>query len=356
MFPFHSSLHTLFVTFNASRPPSSYLVSDSPTVFTANKHLLTSPQSHTQPQNAVPTPEPPRWLPWPGCHCRVRSCSIVSVSISSRHRAALISNVAPMSALPASPRSSLLPPKSWLLFMMPKRRRLSFTSQHHPMLRSQLRQLRAFIRFPPPPPSLTLIRFTLQALRVPVVLPRLSRPLSRTRPLLPRLVALSSQPSIYNVPRDLRGHMLTWEQTALVTVTLHNGPTLTSSSSLLAFIVENGTTFWYGGQTPTKSYNVQTSVVTIVPVDTHHTSTLTLQSTVYTTHPHTVTATLSASSHTVSGEHVPSHGTGPALTSTSWGGWNVTSTAGGVFVRIEEPCVLFAIVPLRFVTSPNYLD
>ncbi|KAK0113968.1 hypothetical protein ONS96_014816 [Cadophora gregata f. sp. sojae] len=132
-------------------------------------------------------------------------------------------------------------------------------------------------------------------------------------------------------------------ETAHITVTVHqSGP---SSSSVLAFIVENGTTFWLGGHTPvsTKVYVTATSVVTIEPLHTpagttHLTSTVTLQSTRYTTRSatQTLTRTLSAfngtTTQTSSAHIASSFGTAPApvRTSSSWTGWNATSSAGGV--------------------------
>ncbi|KAG4441931.1 hypothetical protein IFR05_002615 [Cadophora sp. M221] len=144
---------------------------------------------------------------------------------------------------------------------------------------------------------------------------------------------------------------ISYDTTVYETVTVHQTSPATSSSSLLAFIVENGTTFWLGGNTPisTKSYVIATSVVTIEPINTvagttHLTTTLTLHSTRYTTRPSTVTRTLSAFNGTTiqtSGAHVASSfGTVPApvRTSTSWAGWNATSTAGGaVFPGATDP-------------------
>ena len=140
-------------------------------------------------------------------------------------------------------------------------------------------------------------------------------------------------------------------ETAYLTVTVHQPDP--SSSSVLAFIVENGTTFWLGGNTPvsTKAYVTATSVVIIEPVNTavgttHLTSTVTLHSTRYTTRSstQTLTRTLSAFNGTTtqtSGAHVvSSFGTAPVPVrpGSSWTGWNATSTAGGtIFPGATDP-------------------
>ncbi|EKD14920.1 uncharacterized protein L3040_003866 [Drepanopeziza brunnea f. sp. 'multigermtubi'] len=144
-------------------------------------------------------------------------------------------------------------------------------------------------------------------------------------------------------------------QTAMVTVTEYGStstptPTPTPpSSSILAFIVENGMTFWFGGRKPSSSYVVKTSVVTIVPVYTsvseELTSTLTLQSTIYMTRT-TLTRTLSLAKQTT-GPYVQSIASSHT---SSWGGWNVTSTAGGVaFPGATDPAKPSS--PVSFITE-----
>ncbi|KAE8444646.1 hypothetical protein EG329_014394 [Mollisiaceae sp. DMI_Dod_QoI] len=139
-------------------------------------------------------------------------------------------------------------------------------------------------------------------------------------------------------------------ETTVVTVTnvqltpASSGGSLTygetpASNGLLTFVVENGTTYWLNGQTPppSQSYVVETSVVTVVPVNTpitkqHHTSTLTLHTTIYSTTPLTIIETLSAvnsSSTRAYNFTASSFGTVPTTARSSWAGWNATSTAGG---------------------------
>ncbi|KAK2626227.1 hypothetical protein QTJ16_004489 [Diplocarpon rosae] len=115
--------------------------------------------------------------------------------------------------------------------------------------------------------------------------------------------------------------------TSFATITVHKPEKETpSSSSLLAFIVNDGSTFWFGGRTPSSPYVVKTSVVTIIPVSQADTSTTTLESTVHITRPHTITQTVSTSNSS-SKVHVPSH---ISIGNSSWNGWNATSIADGV--------------------------
>ncbi|KAI6711837.1 hypothetical protein JHW43_005642 [Diplocarpon mali] len=136
--------------------------------------------------------------------------------------------------------------------------------------------------------------------------------------------------------------------TAYATVTVHKPEKETPpSSSLLAFIVNNGSTFWFGGRTPLSSYVVKTSVVTIMPIGQPHTSTTTLKTTIHITRPRTITQTLYASNHS-SKVHVPSYiGTGSSL----WSGWNATSTAGGVGLPSVTDLAYPSNSPISFITE-----
>ncbi|CZT50019.1 uncharacterized protein RSE6_10937 [Rhynchosporium secalis] len=131
-----------------------------------------------------------------------------------------------------------------------------------------------------------------------------------------------------------------------VTVTRHQTGYISpaSISTVLTSVVEDGITFWLSEQTPgpTRSDVITTSVVTFQPVNspmgtTSRTTTLTIHSTVFSTQRQTLTRSLSAfkaSTAMTSGAHAASSsGTAPAPvpTTTSWIGWNTTSTAGGIF-------------------------
>ncbi|PBP16326.1 hypothetical protein BUE80_DR012972 [Diplocarpon rosae] len=136
--------------------------------------------------------------------------------------------------------------------------------------------------------------------------------------------------------------------TSFATVTVYESKKETPpSSSLLAFIVNDGSTFWFGGRTPSSPYVVKTSVVTIIPVSQADTSTTTLKSTVHITRPHTITQTVSASNNS-SKVHAPSYiSTGNA----TWSGWNATSTAGGVGFPSATDLGKPSKAPVSFITE-----
>ena len=111
-----------------------------------------------------------------------------------------------------------------------------------------------------------------------------------------------------------------------------------ASDGLLYYVVENGTTYWFGGQTPApyKSYVFSTSSITVEPIYASASSsdeaihTLTVQSTLYITAQFTLTETLNSLSSS-SGQGAifsASAATGLPYTS-SPGGWNATKTLSG---------------------------
>lgn len=112
---------------------------------------------------------------------------------------------------------------------------------------------------------------------------------------------------------------------------------LSASSGLFSYVVENGTTYWLGGQTPASGgpYAYSTRSITVVPVydptssSEQATGTLTVQSTLYVTKQFTLTEILdstSISSNTRGA--LTSAGTGLPY-SKAQGGWNATKTSSG---------------------------
>jgi len=133
-------------------------------------------------------------------------------------------------------------------------------------------------------------------------------------------------------------------ETALYTATqayatsTPSGPPISPSDAAnepLSFIVEDGTTIWLNGPAPatTESYVVVTSAVTVLPVAAsvpEHTSTLTVQSTIYETQHLTVTDFLNTAASTPPTSTFIPAGTGTIFTGVAPGGWNASSTASRV--------------------------
>jgi hypothetical protein len=143
-------------------------------------------------------------------------------------------------------------------------------------------------------------------------------------------------------------------------------------NGLLLFVVENGTTYWLNGKTPapSKSYVIQTSVVTVEPIPeasptSDDTSTIhlmhysTLQITI-TERPSSLDTVSAASSHTPQSPNTTVSttwstgttsgyaGSGSSFTGIGAGGWNTTSiTSSGAHTgAIGSPTMLSLMSPL----------